>query len=83
MRNRLGLVTVSLVGLVILVATTAGITLWPRPAKAPPIGGAFTLANQDGQRVTEKDLLGKPSAIFFGFTRCPDICPSTLLEMTN
>jgi protein SCO1/2 len=41
------------------------------------------LTNQDGQRVTEKELLSKPSVIFFGFTSCPDICPSTLLEMTN
>jgi protein SCO1 len=47
------------------------------------IGGAFELVDQDGRTVTERDLLGKPSAIFFGFTYCPDICPTTLLEMTN
>lgn len=32
--------------------------------------------------VTEKDLLGKPSVIFFGFTYCPDVCPTTLFELT-
>jgi protein SCO1 len=83
MRSRRSLVTISFVGLVLLAATAAGLTLWRPPAKAPPIGGPFALTNQDGQRVTEKDLLGKPSAIFFGFTGCPDICPTTLLEMTN
>jgi len=47
------------------------------------IGGAFELTDQDGQHVTEKDLLGKPSVMFFGYTYCPDICPTTLLELTN
>jgi protein SCO1/2 len=46
---------------------------------AASIGGAFTLTDQDGRQVTERDLLGKPSVIFFGFTSCPDICPTTLL----
>jgi len=54
-----------------------------QPPAAAQIGGPFGLTDQDGQPVTEKDLLGKPSVIFFGFTLCPDICPTTLLEMTN
>src|SRR5450631_3528422 len=47
------------------------------------VGGAFNLTDQDGRQVTEQDLLGKPSMVFFGFTSCPDVCPSTLLEITN
>jgi protein SCO1/2 len=47
------------------------------------VGGAFALTDQDGGEVTERDLLGRPSVIFFGFTSCPDVCPSTLLEITN
>jgi len=47
------------------------------------IGGAFELTDQDGQQVTEKDLLGQPSVMFFGYMYCPDICPTTLLELTN
>lgn len=47
------------------------------------IGGAFSLTDQHGQRVTDKDLLGKPSLIFFGFTHCPDICPTKLFEITQ
>lgn len=42
------------------------------------IGGVFTMMNQDSQVVTNKDFAGKPLIIFFGFTSCPDICPTTL-----
>jgi len=44
----------------------------------PLVGGPFTLTNQDGQAVTEKMLEGKWSLVFFGFTYCPDYCPTTL-----
>jgi protein SCO1/2 len=47
------------------------------------IGGPFRLIDQDGRPITDKDLLGKPTAIFFGFTNCPDACPTTLLDMTD
>lgn len=47
------------------------------------VGGPFTLVGTGGQEVTEKDLLGKPSAVFFGFTFCPDVCPTTLFELTD
>lgn len=45
------------------------------------IGGAFTLVNQFGKTVTEKDFLGKPTMMFFGFASCPSVCPSTLTDM--
>lgn len=47
------------------------------------IGGPFTMTSHLGQLVTEKDYLGQPMAMFFGFTNCPDICPTTLLRMTE
>jgi protein SCO1 len=47
------------------------------------IGGPFSLTSHDGSRVTDRDLRGKPFALFFGFTNCPDVCPTTLLELTN
>lgn len=46
------------------------------------VGGPFTLTDQTGKRVTEKDFLGKYMVIFFGFTNCPDICPSGLQVLT-
>lgn len=42
------------------------------------VGGPFTLTDHTGRRVTEKDFLGKPILVFFGFTFCPDVCPSGL-----
>jgi protein SCO1 len=46
------------------------------------VGGPFTLTDQNGRRVTEKDFLGQYMLVFFGFTSCPDICPSGLQVMT-
>jgi protein SCO1/2 len=46
------------------------------------IGGPFTLVDQKRRPFTEKDLLGKSTAMFFGYTFCPDVCPTTLLEAT-
>ena len=47
------------------------------------IGGPFSLLDHHGKSVTDRDYLGKPTLVFFGFTNCPDVCPSTLLEITN
>lgn len=46
-------------------------------------GGPFTLTDQNGKTVTEKDLSGKYRLIFFGFTYCPAICPTELAKITN
>jgi protein SCO1/2 len=47
-----------------------------------PIGGPFELVDQDGIRVTDKTFAGKPSVIFFGYTSCPDVCPTTLFNLS-
>lgn len=49
---------------------------------AASIGGPFTLEDQTGATVTEAALRGHGSAMFFGYTYCPDVCPTTLADMT-
>ena len=46
------------------------------------IGGPFRLTDHRGQAVSEADFRGQPMAVFFGFTHCPDICPTALGDMT-
>jgi protein SCO1 len=43
----------------------------------------FTLVDHRGKPVTDRDFLGKPALVFFGFTHCPDVCPTTLYELSN
>ena len=47
----------------------------------PLVGGDFTLVNQDGRTVDQTLLNGKWSLVFFGFTYCPEFCPTTLAEL--
>ena len=44
------------------------------------IGGEFQAVTSDGKEISEKDIMGRPHVMFFGFTHCPDICPTTLYE---
>lgn len=47
------------------------------------IGGPFELVSNTGETMTEADFIGTPTMIYFGFTYCPDICPSTLVSVKN
>lgn len=47
----------------------------------PSLGGRFEMSDQQGRKFTDADLRGKPAMLFFGFTSCPDICPTTLAEI--
>jgi protein SCO1/2 len=58
--------------------------LAPGPvARAAAIGGPFRLVDQNGKPFTDKDMQGKPYLVFFGYTHCPDVCPTTLFEMSQ
>ncbi|MBP1852308.1 SCO family protein [Rhizobium halophytocola] len=46
-----------------------------------PYGVPFQLVDQNGQAITEQAFRGKPTALFFGFTHCPEVCPTTLFEL--
>src|SRR5262245_34605180 len=47
------------------------------------VGGPFELTDHTGKRVTEKDFLGRHMLVFFGYTYCPDVCPTELQVMTE
>lgn len=47
-------------------------------AQGVSLGGPFTLVDQTGKTVTERDFAGRPMLIYFGFTYCPDVCPTEL-----
>lgn len=58
--------------------------MMPRDATQPSsVGGPFTLTDQNGKTVTDATFKGEPFLVFFGFTHCPDICPTTLYEMSE
>jgi protein SCO1/2 len=52
-------------------------------AVASAIGGPFTLTDQDGRPFSDRDVKGKPYLVFFGFTHCPDVCPTTLFDISE
>jgi protein SCO1/2 len=47
------------------------------------IGGQFKLVDQNGQPITDQDMKGRPFLVFFGYTHCPDICPTTLFDVSE
>jgi protein SCO1 len=51
--------------------------------RASSVGGPFVLTSQDGSRVSNTAFEGAPMLVFFGFTNCPDICPTKLLEISE
>lgn len=73
-----------LAGLLIFLTTIFALTgRSPTNPGASAIGGAFQLVDQDGRTITDQDLKGKPFLVFFGFTNCPDVCPTTLFDVSE
>lgn len=53
----------------------------PPPLEGASMGGAFSLVDQNGRRVTDRDFAGKYRLIYFGYTFCPDVCPTDLQKI--
>jgi protein SCO1 len=81
--------------LLVLGAFVAGLVLFttvvfivtgrsPAPIAMPSaVGGPFNLVDQNGKPITDQDMKGHPFLVFFGFTHCPDVCPTTLFEVSE
>jgi protein SCO1/2 len=88
----IGKIRIILWGMVLIAAAALGFLLLRKPelpqqsqTELPltAIGGPFTLVGADGAPFPSTKLAGKPFAIFFGFTHCPDVCPTTLARLVK
>jgi protein SCO1 len=75
-----GLAALALAGFAALLLREPGVQA-PSAATPATLGGPFTLTGTDGRTFSSQQLNGKPYAIFFGFTHCPDVCPTTLARL--
>ena len=75
----------AIAGLILALYPPAPGSKAPASAELPiaSIGGPFTLTGSDGRPFASSRLVGKPAAIFFGFTHCPDVCPTTLARLAK
>jgi protein SCO1 len=73
-------------GFALGLAGLTGLVYAVMPGRAgldsPAIGGSFSMIGHDGRAVTKADLAGRPYLVFFGYTHCPDFCPTALLEIS-
>jgi protein SCO1/2 len=71
-----GLASVAMVIVIVTAVQSPQVT-------AAAVGGPFKLTDQDGKTITDADLKGHPFLVFFGYTHCPDVCPTTLFEVSE
>ena len=72
----------------VLVAALAGYWLWwaleGKPEEGrPAVGGPFALIDGDGRKVTDRAFRGRHMLVYFGYTFCPDVCPTTLFNASQ
>jgi cytochrome oxidase Cu insertion factor (SCO1/SenC/PrrC family) len=74
-----------MIGLVVavLILGTGAFVWLSQGGTASLVGGPFTLEDGNGKQVTDRDFRGKYMLVYFGYTYCPDVCPTTLNEVTN
>ena len=66
-----------------IILLVSGRVSAPSVTQIATIGGPFSLVDQNGRTVTDRDLKDRPSLMFFGFTHCPDVCPTALFEVSE
>lgn len=85
MNRRLVLPLVVFLAGALALAAAATLTFSPgrQGGGTASVGGPFTLTTQEGKPLSDTDLKGSPFLVFFGFTHCPDICPTKLFEISE
>jgi protein SCO1 len=74
---------VAFLGIGVLVALIAQMTLFQKPKNTLfSFGGSFVLQATTGQKIERNQLIGKPYGLFFGYTNCPDFCPTAMQDIT-
>lgn len=82
--SRIALILAAFIaGLLIFLTAIFALTGRAPAPLASAIGGSFSLVDQNGTPVTDQDLKGKPFLVFFGYTHCPDVCPTTLFDVSE
>jgi protein SCO1 len=78
-----GITAAALAVIAVLMLTAPDRSTQQQPLVATSFGGPFTLVGTNGQPFGSEQLKGKPYALFFGFTHCPDTCPTTLARLVK
>jgi protein SCO1 len=80
-------ILVALIAFAVSAAAALGITVFASSRGSGQgvgaIGGPFTLVDDTGAQVTDAALAGKPFVMYFGYTYCPDVCPTTLIDLSH
>ena len=82
-RFRLGPVPVALACLLLVLAGAGAYLLTVQSDRGGGIGGPFALQDGGGKTVSDKDFRGKWMLVYFGYTHCPDACPTALNDIAN
>lgn len=68
---------------VLMTAAALFVVLREPARQGAMIGGPFQLVGPDGRQTTDKDFLGRPLLVFFGYTHCPDVCPTAMFQISE
>jgi len=73
------------IALAVVALVGSGVWIAVTPARNPAslVGGPFKLETGDGKTLTDADMKGRPFLVYFGYTHCPDVCPTTLAQISD
>jgi protein SCO1/2 len=76
-------VAMTMAGLVVFVLAAVWLAWAPQASNRSLIGGPFALQDGAGKTVTDETMRGRPFLVYFGYTHCPDVCPTELASMSD